>query len=373
MKKLVMLLLSVILVSSVTAQYKIKVKGYVTGQTEGHNNVYLYNQIKKDTAVIKDGYFEFNMVEPTAGSRAIAIEYDQKKHRMYSPVVLFWDQSGTIEVRFDIQKGLSSTTLSGMPSAVTFANHSAARSKAFMEIRAQVQAKYGADALKQGADANKEAMAYMEKLSAQKYDSLLNTFVDGKSMLAPVLILSHISNLPTDRLENYYSRLSKAVKESEEGQTLNAKIQGLKNAYVGATVTNFSLPDENGKQRSFEEFKGKYILLDFWASWCSPCRASFPRIREVYDKLKGQNFIVINVSIDKNKEAWLKAVGEENNPWPQLYDDSKMAYARFNVSAVPTSYLIDPSGKIIMKEIGFDPKGGGAMELKLEEIFKTKF
>ncbi len=373
MKKLLGIGLTLLCCQMALGQLKIKVVGSVTGDTEGHNMVYVYNQIAKDSAEIKNGRFEVVINEPKVGSRAISLEYDRAKRRMYSPLVLFYDQSGTIDVSFDIVKGLSSATIKGMPSAVTFFNFNAERPKVYMDSRQEAVAKFGEDALKPGNAQFAAASALQEKLMAEKYDSLLNMYVDGKKMVSANLILGQASTLPVDRLEAHYSKLSKAVKDSEDGKTLYAKIQGLKNAYIGATVKNFELSNEQGKSQAFEQLKGKYVLVDFWASWCSPCRASFPRVREVYGKLKGKNFEIVNISIDKNKEAWLKAVKEESNPWPQWYDDKQVANEYFNVSAVPTSYLIDPTGKIIMKEIGFDPKGGGEMEKKLEEIFNIKF
>ncbi len=373
MKKAIYTILGIVAAHVAVAQMQIRVVGHVTGDTEGYNKVYLRNQLAVDSAEIKDGRFEINMQADAPGSRAINIEYDRAKGRMYVPLVLFYDQSGTIEVEFDITKGLSSGRVSGMKSAAAYYNYNNEKSKVFMQARQAVIAKYGEEAFKKGNANYTAAEEYRDEIMNKLNDSLLNIFVDGNSIVSATFILSQVSTLPVDRLEAYYAKLSDSVKGSEEGKSLYARIQGRKNAYVGAMIKNFELPDETGKIRSFEEFKGKYVLLDFWASWCSPCRASFPRIREVYAKLKGKDFVIVNISIDKNKNAWLKAVADEANPWPQLYDDRQVSYEFFNVSAVPTSYLIDPKGKIILKEIGFDPKGGSKMELKLEEIFNVKF
>lgn len=373
MKKAIYTILGIVATHVAVAQMQVKVIGHVTGDTEGYNKVYLHNRLASDSAEIKDGRFEINMQADVPGSRAISIEYDKAKGRMYVPLVLFYDQSGTIEVEFDITKGLSSGKVSGMKSAATYYNYNAEKSRVSMQARQAVLAKYGKEAFNKDNAHYEAANAYRDEIMNRLNDSLLNVFVEGDKVVSAALILSQVSTLPVDRLEAYYAKLSDNVKDSEDGKSLYARIQGRKNAYVGATVKSFELPDETGKFRSFEEFKGKYVLLDFWASWCAPCRASFPRIREVYAKLKGKDFIIVNISIDKNKNAWLKAVADEANPWPQLYDDRQVSYEFFNVSAVPTSYLIDPTGKIILKEIGFDPKGGSNMELKLEEIFNVKF
>ncbi len=373
MKKIVFSVFGLLLTQLAISQIKVKVIGKVSGDTEGHNKVFLYNRMAKDSAEIKDGRFEINFEDKKVGSRAISIEYDQAKRRMYAPLVLFYDQSGTINVEFDVVKGLSSGKVSGLASATAFFQYNEAKIKLFREIIRLTQEKYGAEAMKTGNARFETAQNFKEQLTIRLNDSLLNVFVKPNAMVSPVFIQSQETTLPLERLEYYYNKLTDRVKTGEDAKTLYAKIQGQKNAYIGAMVKNFELPDTLGKLRNFEEFKGKYVLLDFWASWCSPCRASFPRIREVYSKIKDKDFIVVNISIDQNKAAWLKAVKEESNPWPQLYDDRKVSYALFNVNAVPTSHLIDPSGKIIMKEIGFESKGGGAMEKKLEELFKVKF
>lgn len=354
-------------------QLEIKVSGTVTGDTEGNNWVYFYNQHAKDSTEIKEGKFEIVLYEENPGSRAISLQYDQAKRRMYSPFVLFFDNSGDIQVTFDIEKGLSSATLAGMPSAVTFYKYNADRPQTFMAARKKTLEKFGEESLKRGNPQFEEANAYLEEQVREGYDILLDKYFEGNNLVSANLLLGTMTSLSTARAEEYYNKLSDEVKTSDVAKTVYAKIQGAKNAYIGAEVKNFELPNQDGVEQDFNQFKGKYVLIDFWASWCSPCRASFPRIREVYSKLNGYNFEIVNISIDQNKQAWLKAVEEESNPWPQLYDDRQVANEFFNVSAVPTSYLIDPSGKIIMKEIGFDPKGGGAMEKKLAEIFKVEF
>jgi thiol-disulfide isomerase/thioredoxin len=129
------------------------------------------------------------------------------------------------------------------------------------------------------------------------------------------------------------------------------------------------LPDPKGTDVNFADLKGKYVLIYFWASWCVPCRRSFPHMREVYKKYKSDKFEIYSVSIDEDKSAWLKAVKEENNPWLQSLDTKNISQKGFAVTGVPSTFLIDPQGKIIAKEVGFDPEGGSEIEKKIEEVF----
>lgn len=139
---------------------------------------------------------------------------------------------------------------------------------------------------------------------------------------------------------------------------------------TGAAVPDFTLTDESGKSVKLSDFRGKYVLLDFWASWCGPCRKENPNIVEVYKKYRKRNFTVLSVSLelegDRNK--WLDAIKKDNLTWPQVVD-----YGAFNagvakqygIQAIPQNYLLDPQGKVVASTLR-----GEALEEKLKEILK---
>jgi thiol-disulfide isomerase/thioredoxin len=136
----------------------------------------------------------------------------------------------------------------------------------------------------------------------------------------------------------------------------------------GSVAPDFTLLKRDSSQFTLSSMRGKYVLIDFWASWCVPCRRSFPHMREVYKKYKGDKFEIYSVSIDEDKKAWLKAVKEEKNPWLQSLDTKNISQKGFAVTGVPSTFLIDPNGKIIAKEVGFDPNGGSEIEKKLGKV-----
>lgn len=357
------------------AQITVTVKGKVKGDTEGHNMLYIGNQLSTDSTTIENGKYELTFTEDKPGFRAISLNYDRAKMRMYVPLVLFFDQSGTINVDFDIEKGLSSANISGLESASTHYNFRKASAGFFPEVRAKVIDRFGESAYDDKNDHFKDAIFYQKELLATKIDQLISSMLKPDALVTANIILSQADALGGEYLEKHYNMLTPEVQQSEEGRKIKAKIEGAKNAHIGAVVKGFTLPNEKGEAVDFDDYRGKYVMVDFWASWCSPCRASFPRVREVYSQLQGagKDFEIVNISIDQNKEAWEKAVEQEGNPWPQLYDDAHISYSQFDVKAIPTIYLIDPEGKIVLREVGFDPKGGGSMEKKLEEIFNIKF
>ena len=147
--------------------------------------------------------------------------------------------------------------------------------------------------------------------------------------------------------------LGDSILKSPMKSAIFAAYDRLKASQLAGEAPAFTLPDKDGKQVSLSDFRGKYVLLDFWASWCAPCRAKNRALNEKYPKLKDQGIEVISISLDDNKQAWLKAVREDNIRWKQLVDlngfkGSSVAKA-YKVAQVPTVYIIDPQGQVIQK------------------------
>ena len=137
-------------------------------------------------------------------------------------------------------------------------------------------------------------------------------------------------------------------------KAIEQKISLTKRLSVGQPAIDFSQTDDKGKTVSLSDVKGKYVLVDFWASWCGPCRTEYPFLKTAYAKYKDKNFEIIGVSLDDKKSAWLGAIQSNGFKWIQLCDlkgrQNSVAQA-YGISAIPQSFLIDPQGKIIAKNL----------------------
>jgi thiol-disulfide isomerase/thioredoxin len=150
-----------------------------------------------------------------------------------------------------------------------------------------------------------------------------------------------------------YPKLAEAWKNTKAGRELGLTIKTSVSLRPGKPAPDFALPDQNGRLITLSDFRGKFVLLDFWASWCKPCRALQPELIELQEALKSTGkFVILSVSKDKNKAAWLKAIEQDKVTWPQVADLEAVenrAALLYDVRGIPASFLIGPDGKILSK------------------------
>ena len=180
----------------------------------------------------------------------------------------------------------------------------------------------------------------------------------------PFFMITQFSYFTPDQ-KPLFEQFSETARKSYYGQLVEKDLNPT--SLIGTSVANFNLKDKDGKAYTAKEIVAgkKYILIDFWASWCAPCRKEIPNLKTAYTEYSEKGFEILSISIDKDEKAWQKALGQENMQWHNLLDDNKVSKS-FNVKTIPATYLVDSKGVIIS-----DNLRGAELEAKLKELLKS--
>jgi thiol-disulfide isomerase/thioredoxin len=156
-------------------------------------------------------------------------------------------------------------------------------------------------------------------------------------------------HLTGQKINEVLALLDSSLQQTPQAQSIKEYAARLLRSETGSVASDFSLETSSGSKFTLSEKRGKYVLLDFWASWCVPCRNSFPEVARLNEKYKGKNFEIIGVSVDRKTDLWKKALAEERCPWTQVCDPQGNVARLYAVSAIPLMVLVSPEGKIIKR------------------------
>lgn len=392
-----MLSAAILLATIAVAQPRpFSINGHIKGKTDSY--IYLsYRDAKTfviDSALIENGDFLFkgNLNGPTEA--AVMLVRNPRSAEQYLQLYLM---PANMQLSLDYDNFSDGAVLKGSsvqaeadrlkkmqaPFMVQIKPLSQAYDKAGEIYRNAIKAKKDEatlDSLKQVAENAKDAMEPYQK----QLRNVIIQFMDEypASYVTASNLRYYITSMPLSEGEERYGKLPEDIKRSNLGQELKKELDGLKMGSPGARAYVFASKELRGEPLSLADYKGKYVLLDFWASWCVPCRASNPHLKELYSKYKDKGFEIVGISDDDNNhEAWQKAVEKDHiGVWKHILrglDMQKVMKGEKNPSdisqyygihSLPTKILIDPKG-IIIGRYGGGGENEEAMDKKLSEIF----
>ena len=303
------------------------IDGQVTDVQEGI--MYLKKYVDKtfvevDSAVIVDGKFRFEGVTPEALAHGLTTRKESNR-----PMVFFLDNDAMTVTMNESGKELN--IVGSEANDIFMRNAKITRSKG-----------YNLDSLIAAHPASPVAAYFVVKDFAYKLD------LEGMKAVR--------------------AKFDASLNGSSYIQQIESMIARMEKVQVGSEAPDFTLPDVDGNPVSLSSFRGKYVLVDFWAAWCPDCRKENPNIVAAWEKYKDKNFAVLGVSLDRTREQWLAAIEKDKLAWTQVSDLkywNSEAAVLYCIRWIPMSFLIDPEGKIVA--IGLE---GEELHNKLEELLK---
>ena len=229
-----------------------------------------------------------------------------------------------------------------------------------------------ADYMKARADGNAEAMTAIEQrykqIEQDNSNKIKNKITEMGTSLTAFYAVNYLdAEKEFTFLKALADKFQQELPDSRYTQQFVSQIGALSKLAIGMTAPDIALPNPEGDTVRLSSLRGNYVMIDFWAAWCKPCRMENPNVVRLYDKYKDKGFEIYGVSLDRTKDAWVDAIAQDNLTWKHVSDlqyFNSEAASLYNINAIPATVLLDKEGKIIAKNLR-----GQALEEKLGEIF----
>ncbi len=338
------------------------------------------NYVFDTNAVLKNGVYTFKgkVEEPTLAKLVVrkpSLNIKMERGFIPSPGLSFVLDNDVVDIDADANEGYMATVKGGKSNNEWNSIRSREAKltdegwKALVNAHAQFE--------KSKDSAVFKVSSQVRSRTSKEIDALQLKFIkDHPNSFVSVQFLSGMFNkLTPAELENEYNRLELAYKSTTPAKQIAEKIETMKKTAIGKAAINLHKKDMNGNIVNLDALKGKYVLLDFWGSWCMPCRRSHPHLKSLYAKYKEKGFEIVGIatesraSLEETKKVWKKAIEEDGINWIQVLNNEDIdtfdVVKSYGVSAFPTKILLDKEGKIIARNVG----DGEEIDKTLKEIF----
>lgn len=329
-----------------------------------------------DSAEVRDGKFSFSgmLAEPTLANLLLKVqEPSVPKDNMEAPaeekndlLTVFLEKG---EITITTQDSISKATVSG-----------SAANDAYIRLNTQLkdvnarleklEQEYRQLYMEEDEEGMRRLEPQFDELAAQQKQVMRDFLKNNSNSPIALYVLDKYADYEINlaEIEPMFRKLGKHIRNTPGGKEFAASLEAAKRTAIGQPAIDFAQPDENGKKVSLASYRGKYLLIGFWASWCGPCRAENPNVLKAYSRFRDKGFEVLSVSLDDKREKWLAAIEADNLRWTQVSDlkgwKNEVA-EKYGIKAIPQNLLIDPAGNIIAKNLR-----GDALEKKLEEVLR---
>lgn len=337
-------LLSLAAFSSLAYSQNVSIKGVITNNQADSVLIESFvptDMVKKKVKLSNTGDFEVKLTIVSAGYFKLGIDDNNY-------MVLVLHPGDKIEVAADALNMYGTARVTGSPSTSQFY----AANLKFSQFKNQK------DSVKAEADRQVQLLDLKEEHYAIQY-------IKQNPRSLTSLMMAERANK-----EEYYdvlfmldSNLYREYPANKMVQDFHAEVSKLTFLKVGTKVPDIKLMDKNGKPVSLSSLRGKLVLIDFWATWCGPCKAEIPNLKRIYASYKDKGFEIFSVSIDRSKDQWVS--GSKDLPWVSVFDDGGVVASQFNVSSIPFMMLVDKEGTIVAKNIR-----GNQLYLKVSDMMQ---
>jgi len=325
-----------------------------------------------DSAVLVEGKFSFGgtVDGPAAVRMAFASKGDGKEKAIYTGDAIYF-YIGAEKITLSSKDSLATAVITGSPVNDAYEAFNTFIGGSIMAITKQANADFNS-----GTEAQRKDTAFFHAVDL-RFRQRVQARADRELEFArthphdyfSVIALGELTRDAASavKIRPVLETLDEELRKTPAGKKLEEKIGALTAVVPGSMAPDFVQQDTSGKPVRLSQLRGKYVLVDFWASWCSPCRAENPNLKTQYLRYKDKNFEVISVSLDDNKKKWEDAIIKDGLPWLQVSDLkgwNNEAGKLYGVSGVPATFLVDPQGKIVATDIR-----GEVLNKKLAEIF----